>query len=170
MPQLLVSHLATTELKLDAHFVAFREKVLSVRDFDEVVVRVDADPELHLLQLATLLVLVGFLLVLLLNVFEFTVVDDLAYGRFGVRSDLNKIKAALFGDTDGLCSRKDAQLMTAILLHHTHLRRTYAFVDAGLIDKASIRPVAPARAIATTWTKCSTVAGSRKGSCWTRRA
>ena len=67
MPKLLMRHLAPSELKLDAHLVTFREEVFGMRDLDQVIMRVDADAELHLLHLAALLVLVSLLLVLLLN-------------------------------------------------------------------------------------------------------
>ena len=91
MPKLLVRHLPAAELKLNAHLVAFGQEVFGVRDLDQVVVRVDADPELHFLHLAALLMLVGFLLVLLLDVFVFAVVDDLADGWIGIRRDLHEV-------------------------------------------------------------------------------
>lgn len=91
VPEFLVSHLAATELKLDADFVAFCQEVFGVHDLDLVIMRVDADAEFHLLHLATLLVLVSFLLVLLLRVFVFAVIDDLAHGRISRGSDFDEI-------------------------------------------------------------------------------
>ena len=84
--ELLMRHLTTTELQLDAYLVPFRKEVFGMRDLDQVIMWVDADAEFHFLHLAALMVLVSFLLVLLLNVLVLAVVDDLAHGRIGVRS------------------------------------------------------------------------------------
>lgn len=85
VPKLLMCHLTTAELQLDAHLVPFREEVFSMRDLDEVIMRVDADAEFHFLHLAALLMLVSLLLVLLLDVLVFAVVDDFADGWVGIR-------------------------------------------------------------------------------------
>lgn len=45
MPKLLMRHLATTELKLNTHFMTFGKEVFSVDDFDLVVVRIDTNAE-----------------------------------------------------------------------------------------------------------------------------
>ena len=100
--QLLMRHLATTELQLDTHLVAFREEVFSMRDLDQVIMRVDADAEFHFLHLAALLMLVGLLLVLLLNVLVLAVIDNFAHGRIGIRGHFNQVQTTLFGDANGL--------------------------------------------------------------------
>ena len=130
MAKLLMGHLAATELELDAHFVPFGEEVLGVGDLDEVIVRIDADTELHLLHLAALLMLVGFLLVLLLDVFEFAVVDDLAHRRIGLRSHLDEVQTAFAGNAQCLMCGKDAKLMLPVFLDDTHFRCTDALVDS----------------------------------------
>lgn len=169
MPELLMRHLAATELKLDAHLVAFRQEVFGVRDLDQVVMRVDADAEFHFLHLAALLVLVSLLLVLLLDVLVLPVVDDFAHGWIGVRRHFHKVQPALFGDADGLCRRQDAKLMMPVLLNNTHLRRTNALIDACLIDKTTVRAI-PATGTITTaaWAERSTTARSLIAACWTR--
>lgn len=154
MAQLLMRHLTTAELKLDAHLVAFGEEVLGMHDLDQVIMRVDADAEFHFLHLAGLVMLMSLLLVLLLDVFVFAVVDDLAHGRIGIRRNLDEVQSTLLGDTDGLRGGQYAELMRAILLDDTHFRRTDALIDAGLIDKATVRPVTASGTIAagTEWT------------------
>lgn len=102
VPKLLMRHLATAELELDAHLVTFREEVFGVGDLDEVVMRVDPDAELHLLHLAALMMLMSLLLVLLLDVLVFAVVDDLAHGRIGIRSNFDQVQSTLFRDANGL--------------------------------------------------------------------
>lgn len=49
MAQLLVGHLAATELKLDAHFVTFSQEIFCVDDLDEVIMRINANAEFQLL-------------------------------------------------------------------------------------------------------------------------
>ena len=170
MPKFLMRHLTAAELELDAHLVAFSEEVFGVRDLDQVVMRIDTDAELHLLHLAALLMLVGFLLVLLLNVLVLAVVDDFAHRRIDVWRDFNEVKTALLGDANGLRRGNDAKLMMTILLDDTHLRRTDALIHTGLIHKTSIGP------IATTWAISTTAAGTKRSAttstciatCWTR--
>ncbi len=154
--KLLVRHLATAELKLNAHLVTFGEEVLGVGDFDEVVMRIDADAELHLLHLATLLMLMSLLLVLFLDVFEFAVVDDLAHGRIRHRRHLDEIQATLAGDAQGLMRGQDAKLMLPILLDDTDLRRTNAFVDPvefiGMATTVTIPAAGASRPVSTATT------------------
>lgn len=166
--ELLMRHLTTAELKLDAHLVAFREEVLRVDDLDVVIVRVDADAEFHFLHLAALLMLVGLLLVLLLDVLVLAVIDNFAHGRIGVRSHFHQVKPTLFGDANGLRSRDDTKLMMTIFLDDAHLRRTNALIDTGLIHKTTIRSVTATGTIATTGTKCS--AGTLVATRWTGRS
>lgn len=153
MAEFLVSHLTATELELDAHLVTFGQEVLSVGDLDEVVMRIDADAELHLLYLAALLMLVGLLFVLLLDVLEFAVVDDLAHRRIGLRSHFDEIQATLTSDAQGLMRRKDAELMLAILLDDADLGRTDAFVDTiefvGMTPAVAITTTGASRPVST---------------------
>ncbi len=164
MAELLMRHLATTELELDAYLVAFREEVFGMRDLDQVVMRVDADAEFHFLHLAALLVLVSLLLVLLLDVLVLAVIDDFADGWVGIRSHFHKIQPPLFGNAEGLRSREDAKLMLPIFFDDTHLRRTDALIDAGLIDKTTVRTIT-ATGATTAWTEGSAAVGTRIGSC-----
>jgi hypothetical protein len=131
--QFLVSHLAPTELKLDAHFVTFSEEVFRVDDLDQVVMRINADAELELLQLATLLVLVSLLLMLFLDILVLTVIHDFAHGRLGIGSDLDEVKPALLGHAKGLLGGQNAILLVGDAIHHAHLGRTDALIDAGLV-------------------------------------
>ncbi len=137
VPKLLVRHLTATELKLNAHLVSLSQEVFGMDDFDVVIVRIDPNTEFHFLHFATLLVLVSFLLVLLLDVLVFAVVDDLAHWRVCIRRDLHEIQPTLFGNTDRLVGRHDAELMS-VLLHHTHFRRADAFIHPSLIGVTSI--------------------------------
>ena len=146
--ELLMRHLAAAELELDAHLVTFGEEVLGMGDLDEVVMRVDADAELHLLYLAALLMLVGLLLVLFLDVFEFAVVDDLAHGRIGHRRHFDEIETALTGDAQRLMRGQDAELVMPVLLDDANLRSTDALVDA-------VKLVGMTPAVAITSTRAS---------------
>jgi len=167
--ELLMRHLATAELQLDTHLVAFREEVFRMRDLDQVIMRIDADAEFHFLHLAALLVLVGLLLVLLLDVLVLAVIDNFAHGRIGVRSHFHQIQTTLLGDANGLRSRDDAKLMMTIFFDDAHLRRTNALIDTGLIYKTAVGSVTTAWTIATTTgTKRST--GTLIAPCWTGRS
>ncbi len=137
MPQFLVSHLAATELELDTHFVTFREEVFRVSDLDQVIMRVDADTEFHLLHLATLLMLVSLLLVLLKGVLVFAVIDDLAHRWIGIWRDFDEVKPTFFGDADSLRGGQDTELMLTIFLDDANLRRANALIDASLIHIAT---------------------------------
>lgn len=148
--QLLMRHLTATELQLDPHLVTFRQEVFRVRDLDQVIMRIDADAEFHFLHLAAFLMLVGLLLVLLLDVLVLAVIDNLAHWRVRVRSHFHQVQPTLFGDANGLRSREDAKLMLTIFLDHTHLRRTDALIDAGLIHETAIRAVPSTGTVATT--------------------
>lgn len=57
--------------------------------------------------------------------------------------------------------------MLAIFLDDTHLRRTDALIDTGLIHKTAVGSVTTAWTIAATGTKRST--GTLVASCWTGR-
>jgi hypothetical protein len=48
-----------------------------------------------------------------------------------------------------LCRGQDAELMRAVFFYDTHFRRTDALIDAGLIDKTTIRPITASGAITT---------------------
>lgn len=130
MAQLLVGHLTTTKLQLDAHLMPLGQKVFGVDDLDEIVMRIDANPEFHLLHLAGFLMLVGLLLVFLLNVLELAVVDDFADWRVRLRRHLNKVKTALTSNTQRLMCRQNAKLMLPVFLNHSDFRRTNPFIDA----------------------------------------
>lgn len=171
MPELLMGHLTATELKLDAHLVTFRKEVFGMRDLDQIIMRVDADAEFHFLHLAPLLMLVSFLLVLLLDVLVFAVIDNLAHGRIGVRSHFHQVQSTFFGDTNGLRSRNNAELMLTVLFYDAHLGRTNALIDAGLINETTVRTIPTAGTIASAWTKRTTTAGGTLiAPCWTRRS
>lgn len=154
--KLLMRHLPSAELQLDAHLVPFCQEVFSMRDLNQVIMRVDADAEFHFLHLAALLVLVSLLLVLLLDVLVFAVVDDLADGWVGIRSHFHQIQTTLFGDANGLRSGNDAELMMTILLDNTDLGRTDALIDTGLIDKTTVGTIPTTRTIAAAWTESTT--------------
>ena len=169
--ELLMRHLPATELKLNAHLVSFREEVFGMRDLDQIIMGVDADAEFHFLHLAALLVLVSLLFVLLLDVLVLAVVDDLAHGRIGVRGHLHQVQSAFFGDANGLRRGNDAELMMAVLFNNTHLRRTNALIDAGLIDKTTVGAIpATGTVAATTGAKRATTTRSLIASCGTSRS
>lgn len=163
--KLLVRHLAASKLKLDAHLVTFGEEILRVGYLDEVVMRIDADAELHLLNFAAFLMLMSLLLVLLLDVFEFAVVDDLAYRRISLRSHFHQIQATLTSNTQRLMRRQNAKLMLAIFLNNTNFRRTNAFVNTiefvGMTSAVTITATRASRPVSTAW---------RSTTKWTRRS
>ncbi len=138
MPKFLVRHLTPLELKLNAHLVTFRQEVFGVDNLDVVIVGIDADAELQFLHLATLVVLVSFLLVLFLKVFVLAVIDDFADGRLGVRSHLHQVQSTLASHADRLRRWQDTIHMVRDTIHHAHFRRTNAFIDARLIDITSV--------------------------------
>ncbi len=133
----LMRHLASTELELNADLVTIEKEVFGMSDLDEVIVGVDAHAELHLLQLAGLVLLEGFLLVLLLNVFVFAVIDNLADGRVDVGRDLDEVQALFFGQADGLRSGQHTELFATGSVNHAHSWGADAFIDASLIDISS---------------------------------
>lgn len=133
----LVRHLASTELELNTDFVTVEQEIFGMSDLDEVVMGVDAHAELHLLQLAGLVLLEGFLLVLLLNVFVFAVIDDLAHRRVDVGRDLDEVEALFFGQADGLRSGQHTELFATGSVDHAHSWGADAFVHSSLIDVSS---------------------------------
>ena len=110
--EFLVGHLATTELELDAHLVPIKQEVFRMNDLDEVVMRINANTELHLLQLGRFLMLVSLLFVLLLDVLVLPVVDDFAHRRIHIPSHFYQVQATLLGYPYRLGSRQDTKLLT----------------------------------------------------------
>ena len=91
-----MGHLPTAESHRDFHFVAGVKKSGDISQFHVVVVGVGVRSELHLFDFDGLLLLLGFRFALLLRVFEFSQVHQLANRRFGRRRDLNKIEPGSF--------------------------------------------------------------------------
>ena len=191
MTQFLMRHLTTTKLELNPHLMALSEEVFRVDDLDHVVMRIDADAELHFLYPARLVVLVSFLFVLLLQILVLAVVDDFADWRIGVRRDLYKVKATFFGHPNGLRRRKDSELNLTFLDNDSHLRCPNSLIDASLVRVATaivaVTVVIPPRTVSswatrsartTGWprwscrtsnTCCGSPSGPYTSSCWTRR-
>lgn len=160
MAEFLVGHLTATELQLDAYLVAFRQEIFRVDDLDQVVMRVNADTEFQLLQLATFLVLVGFLLMLFLDVLVLAVIHDFAYRRLSAGGDFDKVESALFGHAQGLLGGQHAILLIGDAIDNADFWRTDTLIDAGLVGITAVVTLMRAtaagtvewRATATGWT------------------
>jgi hypothetical protein len=144
MAKLLVGHLTPTELELDTHFVPFSQEVFCMDDLDEIIMRINADAELQLLQLATLLVFVGFFLVLFLNVFVFAVINNFAHRGLSTGRHFYEVQPALLGHAQGLLGRKHAILLVGHAIHHADLGCTDALIDPGLVCITAVVTLGPA--------------------------
>lgn len=133
----LVSHLTALELQLQAHLVAIGEEFLGMENLDEIIVRIDPDPEFELLELATFLSLGSLFLLLLLFVLELAVIDNLTNGRIRAGGDFDEVQSAIFRGTDGLPRGHDAHLLAGLSVNHAHFWCPDTVVDTGLICKAA---------------------------------
>ena len=89
----LVRHLAAAEAQRDLDLVALLDERLHGAHLHLIVVLVDVRADLDLLDLDDFLLLLGFVLLLLLLVFELAEVEDLHHRRLGVRADLQQVEA-----------------------------------------------------------------------------
>jgi len=137
-----MGHLTTSELKLDAHLVAFSKEVFRMHDLDPVVMGINANTEFHFLHLATFVVLVGFLLLFFQRVLILAIVNDFADRWIDVWGDLNEIDAAFPGHTKSNRSDEHAVLLIRAAINDTYLWRTDALIDTSLIHVTSIRRAA----------------------------
>lgn len=175
--EFLVCHLTTTELKLNADLVTFGEEVFCMDDLDQVIVRIDADTELQFLQLATLLVLVGLLLVLFLDILVFAVIHDFADRWLCIGCNFDKVKTTFFGHAQRLLSGQHAILLVRDAIDDADFRRTDTLVDSGLVGITAVVTLGSTSPTAT-WAiegRSAATTGARLISprgCWTtdRRA
>ncbi len=126
-----VSHLASSELELHAHFIASIEELFAVPDFGLVVVLIDVHAELDLLELCG-----GVLAILLLFcefVFELAEVDDATDGRVGLRCDFDQIEPVVEGDFQGVLDFHDAELLSGRGEDYAHFSGTDPLVNAVLM-------------------------------------
>jgi hypothetical protein len=95
-------------------------------------VRVDVRPHLDLFDLDDLLLFLRLGLFLLLLVFEFSEIEDLADGRLGSRGDFDQIETRGLRDFNRLRGRNDAALL-ASFVDQKDLWNAYLLVDAGAV-------------------------------------
>ena len=119
---------ASAEENVGLDLRSFLQEALGMVELELEVVLIGLRTETDLLDdhLRSVRLLLLRLLFLLID--EFLVVDDLAYGRIGVRSDLHKIQFPFFGHLQCLCERVDA-LLGYIVAHHADARGGDGIVD-----------------------------------------
>ena len=129
---LRMRHLATAEHDGDLHARALLEEAEHVTLLGLVVADVDLGTELHLLDLDARLVLARCLGLHGLLVLVLTIVHDAAYGRIGVRSDLDEVEVLLVGDALRVANVEEPQLR-AIDTDQAAPRRGDLVIDARVI-------------------------------------
>src|ERR1700722_1123806 len=124
----LMRHLAAAEAHDHFHLVAFTDEFEHGAHLDVVVVIVDAGAELDLLDLDHLLLLARGVEALLLLVFVFAEIEDLADGGIGLGGDLDQIEGGFGGPGESLVTGDDADHVAA-LVHQAQTRRGDFVVD-----------------------------------------
>jgi hypothetical protein len=119
--------------------VAALKEPVNMLELRLVVMVVRLGTELDFLDLDYGLIFFRLLLALFLLILELTVVPDLANGRIGSGSNLDKVKALFLGNPQSLTGIEDAQLLT-VVVNNPYLRNSDPFV-------ASNSVVPPARAV-----------------------
>lgn len=97
-----------------------------------VVMIVRLGTELDFLDLNYGLVLFRLLLALFLLILELAVIHDLANGRIGIGSDLDKVKTFFLGNTKSFASVQNAQLFT-VVVNNPYLRNSDPFVASNAV-------------------------------------
>jgi hypothetical protein len=99
----------------------------------------DLGSEPDLSKVNGLLLLPGFMLLLCLLVFEFSIVEEATYRGVNLTGDLHQIVASLSGQTERLSHRHNAQLLTR-LADETYLFGDNPFIDAVVFNYVSSPP------------------------------
>ena len=120
---------ASAEEDISLDFGSFLQETLGVVELELEIMFVGLGTEANLLDDHLRSVRLLFLRLLFLLIDEFLVVDDLAYGRIGVRSDLHKIQFPFFSHLQRLCKRIDT-LLGHIVSHHADTRGGDGIVDS----------------------------------------
>jgi len=116
--EFLVRLLPSPETQLDADFHVVLQEPDGVVEFSLEIVRVDIRAELKFLH-ATASRLVAFVSFGFL-VEEFTVVNDAADGRRGIRGNFDEIELPVAGQPEGGIERHDAELLLCVV-YDSHL-------------------------------------------------
>ena len=132
LPEILVSHFATTELKMHFDLIPLVQEILGMPDFGEVVVLINIDAEFDLLDLANNVLLFFFLLGEI--VAELTEVHDPTNGRLGVRGDLDQIHSDTASAANRLVQAQDAKLFISCCKNHAHFPCTDSLIDANILN------------------------------------
>ena len=107
-----MGHFTAAEADGDLDLVTGFQELDGVVHLGIKVVFVDFQRQAHFLEFDRVLVLARFLLTLRLLEFVLAVVHDLAHRRFRLRCDLDQVQVFLFGNTQRVAGRHDAQLFT----------------------------------------------------------
>jgi hypothetical protein len=86
--------------------------------------------KLDFFEVDDMLLLLGLFGFLGFFVLELPVIHDLAYGRFGIRSDLDQIVACVDGALERLRNGNNSQLL-AVLTDNADLRYPYPVINTG---------------------------------------
>jgi len=126
--QLLVRHLAATELEVNLELVALVQEALGAADLREIVVVVNIDPEFDFLELAggvfLLLVLLGQLVAVLAEI------NNSADWGNGVGGDLDEVEPQALCFPQCIRQLHHAKLLIGGPEDDAHLARPYAAVDS----------------------------------------
>src|SRR5713226_9315575 len=126
----LVSHLPATMENHGFHFVALAQKLDDLVFADLIIMLGSCWPELHFLELRTLLVFALLVRLLIRLIEKFPVIGDLADWRVRIRRNLHQVQGALPGQSDRLERLHHAQL-PAILIYNTNFPSPDAFIYPG---------------------------------------
>src|SRR6266576_4158723 len=123
--ELLVRQLAPAEPHRYFDLVALFDELVHAAHLDRVIVVIDARAQLDFLNLDDLLLFAGFVLFLLLFVFELAVIEDFTDGRIGVWRDLHKIEPGIGRHVERFVASDHSHHLTAFVdktdAHHADL-------------------------------------------------
>ena len=123
-----VSHLASAETKCHLHAVALGEELPCSIDLGLEIVGIDVRGHTDLLDLHSVLLLLGVFLFSGLLILILAVIDDLAYRRLCSWRDLNQIEISFFSQFSCFRRRHDAQHL-AFGADHSNFSVTDLFID-----------------------------------------
>ena len=121
-------HFAAPKAQGDLHLVAFAQKLQNRAHLDVIVVLVGAGAKLDLFDFDDVLLFAGLSLALLLLIFEFAEIHDLADRRFGIWRNLNQIQPCLLSHLHctGGCDHAD---IFAVRSDQPDFRATDTIID-----------------------------------------
>lgn len=130
-PLLCIEHITATELYGSFYLVSVREKASCVTGFELQVMIIRVGPKPEFFHLHGMLLLLGFFLLFLLFIHEFTEIDHLADRWISIRRNFNQVHFERFSNLER--PFKINNFMAFIRLDYPDGRRPDLFIDIGSV-------------------------------------